>query len=41
MAIIMTLWIGRWQLKEFSKQIIHGRNFLIFKILLIAFDWNG
>ena len=44
----MTLWIGnnalvksssQWQLKEFWK-IIHGRNYLIFKILLIAIDWN-
>ena len=42
MAIIMTLWIGngavlksssQWQLKEF-------RKLNIFKILLIAFDWN-
>ena len=46
MAIIMTLWIGtgavlknssQWQLKEF---IVHGRKYLIFKILLIAIDWN-
>ena len=49
MAIIMTLWIGngavlksssQWQLKEFWKYIIHDRNYLIFKILLIAIDWN-
>ena len=49
MAIIMTLWIGncavlksssQWQLKEFLEQIVHGRNYLIFKILLIAIDWN-
>ena len=46
MAIIMTLWIGngavlisfsQWQSKEFCK-IIHGLNYLIFKILLIAID---
>ena len=49
MAIIMTLWIGngavlksssQWQLKEFWKSIIHGWNYLIFKINLIAIDWN-
>ena len=45
----MTLWIGNgavlqssspWQ--EFLKQIliIYGRNYLIFKILLIAINWN-
>ena len=49
MAIIMNLWIGngavlksssQWKLKEFLKSIIHGRNYLIVKILLIAIDWN-
>ena len=49
MANIVTLWTGngavlksssQWQLKEFSKQIIHGQNYLIFKIHLIAIDWN-
>ena len=47
MAIIMILWIvngavlkkfSQWELKEFLKQIIHGRNYLIFKTLLIAID---
>ena len=45
----MTSWIGncallksssKWQLKEFGKKIIHGRNYSLFKILLIAIDWN-
>ena len=45
----MTLWISngavlksssQWQLKEFWKYLIHGRNNLINKILLIAIDWN-
>ena len=45
----MTLWIvngavlkssSHWQLKEFQKLIIHGRDNLIFKIHLIAIDWN-
>ena len=47
MAVIMTLWIGngavlesfsQWQVNEFLKEIIHGRNYLIFKVLLIAID---
>ena len=47
MAFIMTLWIGngavlqsssQWQLQEFWKYIIHGRNYLIFNIHLIAID---
>ena len=49
MAFIMTLWIGdgavlkssiQWQLKEFCEWIIHGQNYLIFKIHLIAIDWK-
>ena len=41
----MTLWIGngavlksscKWQLKEFRKSILHGRNYLNFEILLIG-----
>ena len=27
-------------LNNFENKIIHGRNYLIFKILLIAIDWN-
>ena len=47
MAIIITLWIGNGavrkssnqkKLKEFWKWIIHGRNYLIFKLLLIAIE---
>ena len=47
MATIITLWIGngavlesfsQWQVNEFRKYIIHGRNYLIFKVLLIAID---
>ena len=49
MEIIMTLWIGngavlksssQWQLKEFGKLNNSGHELLIFKILLIATDWN-
>ena len=45
----MTLWLGNGavlksstqkQWKEFWKQIVHGRNYLIFKILLNAIDCN-
>ena len=45
----MTLWIGNnavlkssseWQLYEFWKLNISGRELFIFKILLIAIDWN-
>ena len=47
LAFIMTLWIvygavlkssSQWQLKEFRKYVVHGRNDLIFKIHLIAID---
>ena len=49
MAFIMTLWIGngavlksssQWHLKEFRKLNNSGHELLIFKILLIAIDWN-
>ena len=49
MAIIMTLWIvngaifkssSQWQLKEFKKLNNSGHELFIFKILLIAIDWN-
>ena len=51
MAFIMTLWIGngavlkissQWQLKEFLKLNNSGHELpvFIFKILLIAIDWN-
>ena len=49
MAIIMTLWIGNgavlkssslWQLKEFRKLNYSVHELSIFKILLIAIDWN-
>ena len=45
----MTLWIGngailksssQWQLNEFSKMSNSGHELFIFKILLIANDWN-
>ena len=45
----MTLWIGngtvlissgQWQLKEFLKLNNSGHELFIFKILLIAIDWN-
>ena len=49
MAIIMTLWIGngavlksssQWQLKEFWKLNNSVHELFIFKIHLIAIDWN-
>ena len=50
MAFIMTLWIGNdavlksssQEQKNFEKKKknVHGRNYLIFKIHLIAIDWN-
>ena len=49
MAIIMTLWIGngavlkncnQWQLKDFGKLNNSGHELFIFKILLLAIDWN-
>ena len=49
MAIIMTLWIGygavlksssQWQLKGFWKLNNSGHELFIFKIRLIAIDWN-
>ena len=49
MAIIMTLWIGngaglksssQWQLKAFLKLNNSVHELFIFKILLIAIDWN-
>ena len=49
MTIIMTLWIGngaslksssQWQLKEFRKLNNSVHELFIFKILLIAIDWN-
>ena len=49
MAIIMTLWKGngavlknssQWQLKEFRKLNNSGHESFIFKILLIAINWN-
>ena len=45
----MTLWTGngavlksssQWQLKEFWKLNYSGYELFIFKILLIAIDWN-
>ena len=33
----MTLWIGNGAVLKSSS---HGRNYLIFEILLIAIDWN-
>ena len=45
----MTLWIGngallicasQWQLKEFRKLANSVHELFIFKILLIAIDWN-
>ena len=45
----MTLWIGngavcksssQWQLKESGKLNSSGHELSIFKILLIAIDWN-
>ena len=45
----MTLWIGNgavlkssseWQLKEFWKFYNFGHELFIFKILLIAIEWN-
>ena len=45
----MTLWIGngavlksstQWQLKEFLKLNDYGHELFIFKIDLIATDWN-
>ena len=45
----MTLWIGygavlkspsQWQLNEFGKLNNYGHELFIFKILLIAIDWN-
>ena len=45
----MTLWIGNgavlkssseWQLKEFQKINNSRHELFIFKILLIAIDWN-
>ena len=49
MAIIMTLWIGngavleissQWQLKKIEKLNNSVHELFIFKILLIATDWN-
>ena len=49
MVIIMTLWIGygailnsssQWQLKEVRKLDNSVDELFIFKILLIAIDWN-
>ena len=41
MAFFMTLWIGNGAVKRIlKKKKNHGRNYLIFKILLIAIDWN-
>ena len=49
MAIIITLWIGhgpvlkssnQWQLNKFWKLNKSGHEWFIFKILLIAIDWN-
>ena len=49
MVIIMTLWIGngavlkcssQWQLKEYWKLNNSIYESFIFKILLIAMDWN-
>ena len=39
MAIIMTLWIVNGAvLKSFSQWQVNGRNYLTFKVLLIAID---
>ena len=49
MVIILTLWIGygavlksssQWQLQEFWKLDNSVHELFIFKILLIAMDWN-
>ena len=49
MVIVTTLWIvngavltssSQWQLKELRKLNNSGHELLIFKILLIAIDWN-
>ena len=49
MAFIMTLWIGddavlksssQWKLNEFWKLNDSSHELFIFKILLIAIDWN-
>ena len=49
MTFIMTFWIGKgavlksssqWQLNEFRKLNNSGHELFIFKILLIAIDWN-
>ena len=41
MAFIMTLWIGNGAvLKSFSKLDNSGHELFIFKLLLIAIDWN-
>ena len=43
MAFIMTLWIGSSAVLKSSSEwqlIIHGRNYLIFEIHLIAIDLN-
>ena len=42
MAFFITLWIGNGAVKRIlkKKKKNHGRNYLIFKILLIAIDWN-
>ena len=49
MSFIMTLWIGngavlksssQWQLKEICKLNNSVHELFIFKILLIAIDWN-
>ena len=49
MAFIMTFWIGngavlksssQWQLNKFSKLNNFIHELIIFKILLIADDWN-
>ena len=46
----MTLWIGngavlksfsQWKLKEYLKLNNSGHELFIFKILLIAIDWNN
>ena len=49
MAIIFTLWIGNgaalksssyWQLNEFQKLNNSGHELFIFRIPLVAIDWN-
>ena len=49
MVIVMTLWIGngavlksssQWQLKKVGKLNDSVHELFIFKILLIAIDWN-